>query len=487
MKNFFRLHLLAAVAIIATACYVESEPMDDSDFENIENPTLQTASLAESVEYVWNEEVLPEITIRVDESEWNNMLKTYDQNAGTKQYFRGDMIFKSGEDEFRFKEAGWRLKGNTSRRRPEGDAAGEMHNVTNPNWNHCHFQINFRKFHKDDEHTIGGVRKMYLKWFKDDATYVREVYCYDLFRRYGVWTAVNDIHCRLWVHVMGDAKPAYYGVYEMLETIDDEYLKVRTDKFGGHKGNLWKCEEGADLRNYGAEFNWKFGYDDDSDAEWVYELKTDNYSLDDAKAQLVDFMQKLNTKSGRELHDWLGEVIDIPLFLRTYAVNVTVGMWDDYWNHSKNFYIYFNKGGTEGYKFYLIPYDYDNTLGTTNIEGVQDDAGRHNPLEWGKSEENPLVAKIIQFEDYKALYVQYLKELVDPSKQLFDYASSRERIAAWHSKIEDYVPNDTGEDMSIQDIPAWWGNHHEYRVMEDGANNFFRVKTNSYAEWLKDF
>ena len=77
--------------------------------------------------------------------------------------------------------------------------------------------INLRKFQKDDAHELHNVRKMYLKWHKDDRAYCRELYCYDLFRRFGVWTAAYSSYCRLWIHVEGDSKPAYYGVYEMIE------------------------------------------------------------------------------------------------------------------------------------------------------------------------------------------------------------------------------------------------------------------------------
>ena len=38
--------------------------------------------------------------------------------------------------------------------------------------------------------------------------------------------------------------------------------------------------------------------------------------------------------------------------------------------------------------------------------------------------------------------------------------------------------------MNIYDKPASWGNHSEYRLLEDN-NNFFKVKAESYATWLK--
>jgi hypothetical protein len=36
--------------------------------------------------------------------------------------------------------------------------------------------------------------------------------------------------------------------------------------------------------------------------------------------------------------------------------------------------------------------------------------------------------------------------------------------------------------MTIKDKPASWGNHHEYRLMDTGNDNFFRVKTETVSK-----
>ena len=166
---------------------------------------------------------------------------------------------------------------------------------------------------------------------------------------------------------------------------------------------------------------------------------------------------------------------DIDLLLKTYAVNVAVGMWDDYWNNANNYYIYFNARGLTGYKFYFIPYDYDNTLGTSLRCGVQDDAGRQNPLNWG-NDNNRLIARILKFSDFRAKYIAYLKELIDIKNGLMDRQSAQARIRSWQRMIEPYVDNDTGEDTVIEDKPASWGNHSEYNLLKSNGDNFFTVK-----------
>ncbi len=426
--------------------------------------------------YVFDINSLPEVRMTISLDEWNRMLAEYDKDNNTKEYFHCDVDVKLKGDNYIVTDAGVRLKGNTSRRRPEN---GNGNHITdNADWQHCHFQFNFRKYNKDEEHTIRGVRKMYLKWFKDDPAYCREIYCYDLFRRFGVWTAIENCYCRLWVHVEGDKQPAYYGIYEMNETIDDTYLKMRKDKFGNHKGNLWKCNWGASL-NYDRDKNASMGESNGS-YDPTYEVEEINSDLNTAKSQLLHFMKQLRDLNGTALHEWLGQAIDINLLLRTYAVNVAVGMWDDYWNNTNNFYIYFNSTDPSNYKFYLIPYDYDNTLGTSHNCGVQSDSGRQDALKWGNSDVSPLIAKILQFDDYKKIYTDALKELCSNNGHFY-YTTSIARIKSWHSMISNYVDNDTDEDTKIKDRPADWGNHSEYRLWEstDTNTNWFRVRAAS--------
>ena len=430
--------------------------------------------LKQGYDYVWDDEVIPEIHLTVSLSEWNRLLALYDANAYTTQYVMASISFvKEGETTV-IDDVGLRIKGNTSRRRPEG-WNGQMHQRDNTDWHHFHLGINLRKYEDDDAHTIQDVRKLHLKWFKDDPANVRELFCYDLFRRAGVWTAVRDQYCRLWIHVEGDSKEAYYGVYEMLEPIDKRYLKDRETRFGSSKGYLWKCRNAAAGLN---NPNGDIWYDDDTDDRHAYTLETQTAEFDSARVQLIDFMNKLSRLNDNEFYTWIQSATDMDLLLKTYAVNVAVGMWDDYWNNANNYYIYFNSKHLHDYKFYFIPYDYDNTLGTSLRCGVQSDAGRQDPLHWG-NDNNPLIARILKYSDFKAKYVAYLKELVDNSKGLMNRASAQARIRAWQARIEQYTDNDTGEDCFIEDKPAPWGNHSEYNLLKTNNDNFFTVKAAS--------
>lgn len=469
MKRY--LSLVLAAALLCAAC-IKTEPVTGP----VTGPDNTDSTIkGNGLDYVYDLSSLPEIHINVPLEEWNALLAAYDADKYTGQYAECDAVFdkKDGKADGRheFATAGLRLKGNTSRRRPEG-SPGRMHTAGATDWHHCHFLLNLHKFVKDGEHQIGTVRKIHLKWFKDDPCYAREVYCFDLFRRYGIWTAPRSSYCRLWIKVEGDAAETYYGIYQMLEFIDDEFIERREGRFPATDGNLWKCRYGASL----ASTDSREFVNDGGSRSCHYELKTNTESFDAAREQLKDFILKLTGKQGESFRTWITQVCDVDLLLKTYAVNVAVGMWDDYWNNSNNFYIYFTTSDKYDYRFYMLPYDYDNTLGTSLSCGAQNDSGRQNSLEWGVSG-NPLIRKILQYDEFRAIYVAALRELT--GEDYIAAGPSMARIKAWQTMVGPFVNNDTGEDCSVYDAPASWGNHPEYRLTESGPDNFFTVKTGS--------
>lgn len=445
---------------------------NDSDNSSGPNPIISgaftTANIGHAgLSYLWDSSIIPEITINVSLAEWNNLLKLFDQNTDTKEYIKCDITYRKGTDCHTIKNSGIRLRGNTSRRRPEGNP-GEEHKTDAADWHHCHFGVNLRKFEKDDSHEIKGIRKFNLKWFKDDACYVRELFCYDLFRRAGIWTAAFDVYCRLWIHVEGDSRPAYYGIYELIEPYDNKYLDKRETWFGNADGNLWKCSYDshgpADLRSETANM----GEDNNKD-DFTYELKETGGDFEGAKEQLKDFILKLKGKGEESFYKWIKEVCDVELLLKTYAVNVAVGMWDDLWNNGNNYYLYFNSLDKYDYKVFLIPYDYDNTLGTSNAY----DSAKQDPYKWG--DKGLLIERLMRFEEFRKIYRDELKRLVDPANGLMDPYSATQRILDWQASIKEYITNDTGEDMNILDEPASWGRIGDYNLMTFD-NNYFSVK-----------
>ncbi|MDD3077884.1 MAG: CotH kinase family protein [Paludibacter sp.] len=453
------------ILLLLYACNSEINPVIDSNDNNTTpTDTLASDTTSSGIDYIYNVNDFPELTIMVSTEEWNKLLNYYNQNSHNEEYVVCNFTYIKNGNVLRYDSAGFKLRGNTSRRRPEGNSK-ETHNSASPDWHHASFAVKFNKFIKGRK--LSGLEKINLKWFKDDSMYAREVYCYDLFRKFGVWTAPRSGYCKLYIKIEEDEKPAYFGVYELLEPIGDDFLKSRKNHFKDSNGFLWKASWGADLKS--ADLN-NMGLENitlTSTYIPVYDLKNNPKDLTLAKAQLAEFITNLNNKTGEDFKTWISSKTDIELFLKTYAVNVMCGMWDDYWVNKNNYYFYFNSDG----KFFFIPYDYDNTLGTSLLVA---DAGRQDLMNWGKSS-YPLVKKIISISEYGELYKSYLHELADSNNDYFYIDNSINRIQNWQNRIKDYIENDTGEDMSLIDQPASWGNCGFYRLI-DTNNNFFKIR-----------
>jgi len=430
-----------------------------------------------AAEYLFDDTQLPRLSVSVNEAEWNRLLQLYDKDSRTHAYVKCDkLVLDRGDATYRCENAGLRLRGQTSRRRPEG-SSGQRHQSTGTNWHHVHFGLNCRSF--ADTGDIAGIRRINLKYAKEDPSYIREHYCMDLLDRYGVWTAPKSSWCRLYLYV-GNDSPAYYGVYLMTESIDKQFIK-RRPQFGPEKGWLWKCAWGANLRD---KDDWRFHQDDDSSNTYAYELKDDDpANFGPAKAQLKDFITRLNTLKGADFYNWIQEVCDVDLLLKMYAALVAVGHWDDYWNDMNNFYLYFNSQDPQHYKVYMLPYDFDNTLGTSHYCGVQSDSGRQDPYHWGL-EECVLLYKILAVTDFRNKYTAYLRDFSTVDNPFTGQVASASRIHTWQDLIGPFLKNDTGEDQALRDVPASWGNHPEYRLLEASSKNWFKVKAASIASWI---
>lgn len=490
-KVIYIFYTLLLSALFVWACTPDVEPTPNDPEEggnakeefdpNIDLPIEPYDPYYPSSE--WSEEELaklfnmgafPKIHIEVSLNEWKRLLEAYDFMKDYT-YIHCDVDIELSGEEYSFNDAGLRIRGYSSRRRPEVRQYGDTHNADKTDWQQSSFMLNLRKFQKDDAHELYNVRKINLRHFFRDATCCRELFCYDLFRRFGIWTAPYSSYCRLWIHVKGDSKPAYFGVYGMVEAIDDKFIKRRKELFGDHKHNLWKCNCGAHL-NYDTYDRSLIYFDDNLGINYHYELKSNIENFEVAKAQLIEFMRKLSEYEGEELYNWITSVCDVELLLRTYAVNVAVGNWDDYWVNSNNYYLYFNTSDIDQYEVFFIPCDFDQTLGNGG-GSYHIDVARQNPLMWGDSEANPLVAKLLGFDDLRAIYVEALKELCSEQNDLMHYTRAIPRIRQWHRMVEKYLYNDTEENCEIVDAPGKDSSNPEYRILDESPDvNFFRLK-----------
>lgn len=428
--------------------------------------------------YLFDISSVPEICLTVTVDDWNTYLSNFDTWPDNGLYVPAHFSFKKDGFEYYRDSVGLRPRGNTSRRRPESSSGVSHQNGAQ--WHHAHFGIAFTKYESGER--FFGCDRLILKWHKDDAAYCREVFCYDLFHRFDVWSAPYASYCRLSVYIEGDTKPVYMGVYAMIENPRKGWLDDRLKE--GHipdkKGNMWKAAYGADLSNTDTA---RMGLSDDYGlVNPVYDLKTNKKSLVSAQTELQDFIQDMTVlPSGSDtLKSWLTAYVDVDLLLRAYAVNVMVGMWDDYWCNQNNYFFYFDSN----HRFYFIPFDYDNTLGTG--QESFGNPGTKDMLNWGSRDgDRILMRKVLSIKEFKDTYKRYIKQIAT-NDSLMQPVAAKQRVRTMQAMISSYVSNDTGEDMYIEDKPASWGSYGKYRLLSgtvgDGLSqesNFFETKVSS--------
>ena len=444
------------------------------------------ATRTQNLDLIFGTDAVAEITLTIDRSEWDTLLKNYDTNDKNEDCIHADFKMTKGAYTWQADDIGMRLRGNTSRIRPQqGD-----------NYYQAHFKIDFEEWIEDDtieEGKLAGCMKgIILKRFKDDPTYVREVFGYNFFRNNGIWTAPRAGYTRLFINIIEeDGKPTEldYGVYAMIEEINKQFLKERSEntpeigtKFNGNKGNLWKCcwqsSDGPSMatdfdayRSFGVE---EIFLDETKSMRYDYDLKTNKDDLISARDEFIDFIYALNDLSTvEEIKAFYEKKMDVDLFLKTYACNVLLGMDDDYWNNKNNYYFYFDKKG----KCYFIPYDYDNILGTNCF----DDTATENPIEWGRDGvKAPLIEKLLSVPEYKTMYIDYLLELSEESSFV---EGSKTEI----QRLQDLIRNYTAtKDISFDEIYSfsevgdgvarWCSNYGKYKLLSNDDTNYFKTK-----------
>lgn len=458
------------IYIIVLAVIVGCKPQNTPE----QNPQNDSVSTHRDLDYLFDIESVPQITLTLTEEDWNTYLSNFDRWEDNSLYVPAAFSFTKNGTTYTRDSVGLRPRGNTTRKRPES-SSGEMHQDGAP-FHRAHFGIRFTKYTTGER--FFGMDRIILKWNATDPAYCREVFCYDLFRRFGVWSAPRASFCRLTIHIKGDAKPVYMGVYSMIENPRKGWLDANYHE--GHipdkDGNLWKAGYGADLSS--ADKN-KMGIQDDYGKRYSYNLKSNKSNLSMAKAELSAFINGMTPlKSGSaELQTWLENHMDVDLFLRAYAVNVMVGMWDDYWKNKNNYYFYFDSN----HRFYFIPFDYDNTLGSA--QEAYGNPGTDDMLNWGSlGGDRILMRKVMSIDSFREKYKSYIKQLAT-SSDFIEPAAASARIAHLQSLIREYIPNDTGEDGIMEDRPAYWSSCPYYRLLTGAAgngkyaeSNFFKTK-----------
>jgi len=495
-----------------------------------ENP-VPFESRRENLDFIFNNQTLGTTTITMKRSEWNQLCDNYRYFYKNENMVHAEAYnYQKDGKSWTITNVGFRLRGNSSRFCPQGIDNGRKQGQRNAQWSwdyynyaerknddyrQSHFKIDFEEFLDDSEQMkmADCMKGVALK--RMDHSCGREIFCYDMFHKYGIWTVSRASHTRVifnFIEEDNSITQVDYGVYEMFEEMNKQALKARdndniaaNNAWKNDDGNLWKCAE-ADLKKafltdtsssiIGQE-NIMINFDENGKPvgktweSYPIDLKTNKNNFDAAAQELKAFINELNalptpadnqdTKAINTIKSFYEKWFDVDFFIKTNAVNILFGMDDDYWGNGNNYYLYFDTASEKSTgHVYFIPFDYDNTLGCS----IYDGGFMHNPLDWGRGEDRPLMDKLLMVPEYKERFIELLLEVSDPDSY-WNYEDCKDQFIYWKNLVEPYL---NSRDLNPRNSVKAWG---DYTWRPGGysltykSNNIFDATRKSFEKWLK--
>lgn len=342
---------------------------------------LSAAAITANAAKVFDETKVQRLDVTIDARNWavmrSNLASLTSTLGNSRDYSMLDSpIYVPAEVRYEGKQwyrVGVRFKGNSS--------------LFSANSNKLPFKLKFNEFEDlypaIDGQRFYGFKSFSLKSnFKDESA-VHEQVAGKLFRDFGLKGPRASFY-ELYVDV--GAGPVYFGLYTLVEEVDDTVLKTQ---YADGNGNLYKPEEGPATFAAGSFGTWGMG------------KKTNEDDLDYSDIRALT--DAINAESRLSDHaTWkanLEAVLDVPIFLRWLAANAVMQNWDTYGVMPHNFYLYRNPATQ---RFEWIPWDSNEALVANN-----------RCLSLGASEVTaswPLIRYLLDDPDYAAQYRTYVRE-----------------------------------------------------------------------------
>jgi len=392
--------------------------VDDTDFEATDWTTDTHSKDADpNFDEVFDNTAIKRIDIVITEERWQNMLDDMTETYGAfgsggsgpglidtdeDPIFVPAEVFYNGLEWYR---VGVRFKGNSSLQTSWQNGILKLA-----------FKLDFDEFEDDypqiDNQRFYGFKKLHLKNNFDDKSMLREKVAGDVFRNAGLAGSHTSFYTLYVDH--GDG-PIYFGVYTMVEDVEDTVLDTH---FSDDDGNLYKPDGDAASFALGT-------FDED---EYVKKNNEDEADFSDVASLLSVLHDDSRTTDAATWRTNLEAVFDTDVFLKYLAANTVIQNWDTYGRMKHNYYLYNNPDTN---KLTWIPWDNNEALQFGKMGGsLPLDFSGVNASEW------PLIGYLYADEVYKAQYDDYVQEIVDGA---FSVSNIQSQYATYSALIEPYA------------------------------------------------
>lgn len=340
------------------------------------------------------------------------------ENLVNDHYMPATFVFVDGDQRDTVTETGIRLRGNTSLTAQKKS-----------------FKISFNEFVSG--RTYQDVRKLNLRGSHNDPTMIREKLFYDVWNKAGMpYRRVAFV--KLYIN------DEYRGVYSNVEEIDKDWLE---DAFGNNAGNLYKCTYPADLNYIGDNPDTYKGIMNNPETR-AYDLSTNE--TEDDYSRLIELIATLNQPVTANYPAQITTLLNVESVLKSFALDVVSGNWDDYFYNKNNYYLYDNPATG---RFEFFTFDTDNTFG---VDWVNRDWAKRDCLAWQKSNEaRPLATKLLAVPAFRDQFIHYLDSI---SRYITHPDSIFPRVNTLHNLITPAAFNDVYRTL---DYGYSMGNFHD--------------------------
>ena len=444
--------------------------VDDTDFEATDWTTESHSKGANpNFNEVFEDNAVKRLDIVITEARWQSMLDDMIETYGTFGSAGGqgggpgggpggggqpgeltdtdeNPIFVPGEvfyNGLEWYRVGVRFKGNSSLQSSWGNGILKLS-----------LKLDFDEFEDDypqiDNQRFYGFKKLSLKNNYNDRSMLREKVAGDVFRNAGLVGSHTAFYTLYVDH--GDG-PQYFGVYTMVEEVDDTVLD---EQFSDDDGNLYKPD--GDAASFAAGT-----YDED---EYVKKNNEDEADFSDVASLLAILKDETRTTDAAAWRTSLETVFDTDVFLKYLAVNTVIQNWDTYGKMTHNFFLYNNP---DTGKLTWIPWDNNEALQLGGMEGALAlDFTGLNDAQW------PLIGYLYQDSVYKTQYDAYLQEVVDGA---FNTATIQAQYATYAALIEPYA---TSEIAGY----SFLNNSSEFQIAVDELNSHVVSRATAVSDYL---
>lgn len=369
------------------------EDYSDADFEPTDWGVETHSNDADpDFEEVFEDNAVKRIDIVITAARWQAMLDdmtslygNFGTGGGGASFSDENPVFVPAEVFYEGKEwyrVGLRFKGNSSL-----SSTWKSGNMK------LSFKLDFDEFEDNypqiKNQRFFGFKKLSLKNNYNDKSMLREKVAADIFRNAGLASSHTAFYT---VYVDHGDGPIYFGLYTMVEEVDDTLIDTQ---FSDNDGNLYQPD------GTGASFS------QGSFTESVFVKETNEDDADWSDIQSL-FTTLHATNRASDAATWranLETVLDTDVFLKYLAANTVIQNWDTYGRMTHNYFLY-NNPDTQLLTW--IPWDNNEALQTGNMGGAL-------PLNFSglSSSQWPLIGYLYADPVYKVKYDDYVEEVIN--------------------------------------------------------------------------